>query len=259
MVAQAGVARQAGGGALVAAVHGHEVDVDVDDEVALGSPLAELHVLAVGGLAEHHHAVGVLGVVVVEAARRGEGVVDAVADGMAQLVLGHPPVDGQRSDEVHVVDAGLCGQVEDSLDDPLTDVGPAHRRQGQRDVVEGDGELHAGMQQCREGFGVAQRVEECAADGAVGVGEPLERLGRVDHPGAIGRQLLEPESLAVVEQDRWAAAVDVEDEAGSGGEVAVAHLLISMRASRSFSSRRSKATLTAPRRPAAAACSSASR
>ncbi len=212
-----------------------------------------------GGLAEDDHAVGVLGIVVVEPARWGEGVVDAVADGVAQFVLGHPPVDGERCDEVHVVDAGLGGQVEDRFDDPLADVGASHGWQGQRDVVEGDGELHAGSQQGRERFGVAEWVQQRLADGAVGVDEALERLGRVDHPCTVRRQLLESEAFAVVEHDRWAGAVYVEDEAGSGGEVAVAHLLVSMSASRSLSSRRSKATLTAPRRPAAAACSSASR
>ena len=58
----------------------------------------------------------------------GEGVVDAVADGVAQLGLGHAAVQGEGRDEVHVVDAGRGGQVEHRLDDPLADVGPAHRR-----------------------------------------------------------------------------------------------------------------------------------
>ena len=63
---------------------------------------------------------------VVEQAARGEGVVDAVADGVAQLGLGHPAVQGEGGDEVDVVDAGVGGQVEHGLDDPLADVGPAH-------------------------------------------------------------------------------------------------------------------------------------
>jgi hypothetical protein len=88
------------------------------------------------GSAEEGQVVGVLGVVVVEQAVGSERVVDAVADGVAQLVLGHAPVQREGGDEVHVVDAGRGGQVEHRLDDPLADVGPLHLRQRQRDVVE---------------------------------------------------------------------------------------------------------------------------
>ena len=52
VVAQALVAGQAGGHALVAAVHGHQVDVDVDEQVAGGRPLVDLDVLALVGVAE---------------------------------------------------------------------------------------------------------------------------------------------------------------------------------------------------------------
>ena len=45
--------------------------------------------------------------------------------------------------------------------------------------------------------------------------EARERLGWVDHPGAIGRELFEPEVVAVVEQQRRCLFVDVEDEARS--------------------------------------------
>ena len=200
-----------------------------------------------GGGAEEGQVVGVLGVVVVEQAARGEGVVDAVADGVAQLGLGHAPVQGEGGDEVDVVDAGVGGQVEHRLDDPLADVGPAHRRQRQADVVEGDRELHAREQQRGQRVAV-ERVEQRVADGAVDVVERRQRLGRVDDPAAAGGQLLEPEALAVLEQDRRRRAVDVEDESGTG------HQMVPL----SFSSRRSKAILTAPRRPAAAAWAMAS-
>ena len=105
VVAQAAVAGQAGGGRLPAAVHGDEVDVHVDEQVALGRPLVDLDLLALVGRAEEGEVVGVLGVVVVQQAVRGEGVVDPVADGVAQLGLGHAPVQGEGGDEVDVVDA----------------------------------------------------------------------------------------------------------------------------------------------------------
>ncbi len=126
VVAQAGVAGEARGGALVAAIHGDKVDVDVDDEVALGCPLVELHGLAVWCLAQHDHAVGVLCVMVVQESLGGECVIDAVAHGVAEFVLGHAPVQGEGCDQVDVIDAGLGGDVEHGLDDPLADVRPTH-------------------------------------------------------------------------------------------------------------------------------------
>ena len=231
VVAEARVSGEARRRALVATVHGHEVDVHVDDQVALGGPAAELHVFAVGCLAEYHHAVGILGVVVVEASVGGEGVVHPVADSVPELVLGHAAVDGQGGDEVDVVYAGLGGEVQHRFDDPLTDVGAAHRGGREGDVVEGDRELHVGVQQGAERLGIAEGVVEGVADGAVGVGQALEGFGRVDDPGAPGWQLLQSEALTVVEHDGRAVPVDVEDEAGSGGEVtSVAH-----RSLRSFS------------------------
>ena len=143
VVAQAAVAGQAGGGGLVAAVHRHQVDVHVDEQVALGGPLVDLDLLALGRGAQEGEVVGVLGVVVVEQAVGGEGVVDPVADGVAQLGLGHAAVQGEGGDDVDVVDAGLGRQVEHRLDDALAHVGAAHGRQRQRDVVEGDRQLHA--------------------------------------------------------------------------------------------------------------------
>ena len=177
-----------------------------------------------------------------------EGVVDAVADGVAQLGLGHAAVQGQRRDEVHVVDPCRRGEVEHGLDHPLPHVGPAHRGERQADVVEGDGELHARLQQGAQRGGVAERVVQRVADRGVGIVEGRERLGRVQHPGAPGWQLLESEPLAVVEEDRWGRTVDLEDEPWTG------HQTVSL----SRSDRRSKAILTAPRVPADAAWAMAS-
>ena len=138
---------------------------------------------------------------------------------MAQLGLGHAPVQGEGGDEVDVVDAGRGRQVEHRLDDPLAHVGPAHRGQRQADVVEGDGELHPRLEQRAQRRGVAERVVEGVADGGVGVVEGVERLAGVEHAAAAGRQLLEPEPLAVVEEDRRGRAVDVEDEPRTGHQM----------------------------------------
>ncbi|CAB4816141.1 unannotated protein [freshwater metagenome] len=55
-----------------------------------------------------------------------EGVVHAVAERVAKLVLGHAAVQRERRDDVHVVHAHLGSGVEDRLDDTLADVGAAH-------------------------------------------------------------------------------------------------------------------------------------
>jgi hypothetical protein len=41
---------------------------------------------------------------------------------VAEFVLGHAPVQGEGCDQVDVIDAGLGGDVEHGLDDPLADV-----------------------------------------------------------------------------------------------------------------------------------------
>src|SRR5439155_6213466 len=157
----------------------------------------------------------------------------------------HPPMERKGGDELHVVDAGRGGHVEDGLDHPLAIVRPAHRRQRQRDVVEGDRELHAGPQKRGQRFAV-EGLEQRPADGLVGVGKGIESLGRVDD-AAPHRQALEAEALAVPEQRGWCRSVDVEDESGP------------RHYDNPRSPRRSKATFTAPRAPALAACSMASR
>ena len=89
---------------------------------------------------------------------RREGVEDAVAQGVAQLGVGHAPVQRQRRDQHHVVDAGLGGQLENLLDHELAHVGTAHGGERQRHVVEGDGERHARAQLGPQRRGIAQRL-----------------------------------------------------------------------------------------------------
>ena len=140
------------------------------------------------------------------------GVVDPVTDGMAELGLGHAAVQRECRDQMDVVDAGLGRQVEHGFDDALTDVRSTHRGERQGDVVEGDRQLHAGEQQGRQWLGI-DRFHEGPADGGFGVGQAGQRFGGIDDPAAPGREGLEPELLAVVEQDRRGRPVDVEDEA----------------------------------------------
>ena len=121
------------------------------------------------GAAELDHPVGILGVVVVERALRGEGVIDAIAERMTKLVLGHAAMERQRSDEVYVIDTGCGGHIEHLLDDALPNVGLPHGRQRQRDVVEGDRQLHAGLEELGQGI-VVDRFEQRVTDRRFGVG-----------------------------------------------------------------------------------------
>ncbi len=134
--------------------------------------------------------------------------------------------------------------VEDLLDDPLAQVGAAHLRQREADVVERDRELHAGEQQRWQRVHV-DRVEQRGPDGAVDVVDGVVRLGRVDHAAAIGGQFLQAEAFAVPEQRGWCRAVDIEYESGARHQLVPLFLM-------------SNAIFTAPRRPAVAAWAIAS-
>ena len=197
---------------LVAAVHRHEVDVHVDEEVRLGRAAVDLDVLALLGDAKVDEVRGVLGVVV----RKGVGVEraeDALTDGPLDLGGRHAPVERVRHDQPHVVHAGARRELQDVFDHAPADVGRLHRRERQRDVVERDRQAHPGVQQLRErvgGDGVQQRV----LDGGVHVADPGQRVGRVDHLGA-EREALDAEPLAGVHEERRGAFVDLQDEAGS--------------------------------------------
>ena len=244
VVAQAAVAGQSGGHALVPPVHRHQVDVDVDQQVRRGGPLVDLDVLALFGLAQMDEVVGVLGVMLGQQPVRGEGVIDPVAQGVTELVLGHAPVQGQSGDEHDVVDPGVGRHVEHGLDDHLADVGCLHRGERQRDVVEADRQLHAGVEQLGQRVAVAERMEQGVADGAVGIVERLHRLGRVDHPAALG-QGLGGEALAVPEQGRRRGLVHLEHETGTAAHRVCPFVM-------------SNAIFTDPRRPAAPAWATAS-
>ncbi len=210
VVLEAAVGGQADADGLVAAVHRDEVDVDVDQQVGLGGAAADLDVLAAVGLAQVREVVAVLGVEVVQAPLRVERPEDPLADDVPQLGRRHPPVQRVGRDDLDVVDPGLGGHGQHLLDDALAHVGRAHRRQRQRDVVEGDGQAHAGEELAGQRV-VVDRVQERVADRRVGVGHRRQRLGRVDHPRA-QRELLEAEAETLVHHQRRRAVVDLQDE-----------------------------------------------
>jgi hypothetical protein len=91
----------------------------------------------------------------------------------------------------------------------------------------------------------AERVLERVGDRGVRVGQAGQDVGRVDGAGA-EREAFEAQLLAVVDQQRRGAFVDLDDDAGAG--MAAPFLGVS-------GAVRSKATLAVPRRPASRAWS----
>jgi hypothetical protein len=171
--------------------------VHVDHEVGLGGATVERRELAAGRLADGHVAVGVLRVVVVEPVGV-EAVEHPRPHGAPELRRGHAAVQRERGDQVDVVDSGPVGVLQHALDHALADVRRAHGRKRHGDVVESNGEAHAGSQQRRQRFH-AERGVESGVDGGVDVGQALHGRRRVHHPRA-DRQALEPEAVAVVEE-----------------------------------------------------------
>jgi hypothetical protein len=143
---------------LVPAVHGHQVDVHVDDQIALDGAAVDVDRLALGGLAQVNDAVGILGVVVVVAVGV-EGVEDLLAHHALHLALGHAPVQRVGDDEMDVVHAVGVELFEQNLDNGLPDVRRAHGRQRQADVVDGDGHAHARRQLRVQRIRVERMVE----------------------------------------------------------------------------------------------------
>ena len=85
-------------------------------------------ILARRRLADVHVGLGVLAIVLVETVGP-EGAEDPIADDMTDLILGHPSVQAEGSDQVYVLHAGLRRHVDDFLHHQLAHIGRGHRRQ----------------------------------------------------------------------------------------------------------------------------------
>ena len=122
------------------------------------------------------------------------------------------------------------------------------------------------IEQRAQRLGVPEWIVEGVPDGLVRIGERRERLGPVDDPAPDGEPF-EPEALTVPDQRRRSRSVDLEDEAWPRAHFA--SLVVPaesgllgrtvLDASRPDPLLRMSNTIfTAPRRPAAAACATAS-
>ena len=148
VVTDAAVAGQSDRHALVSAVHRHQVDVHVHDQIALGRAFIDLDLFALLGLADEREVRAILRVVVVERLRV-ERAVHPLPHRALQLRRRHTPVQRKRGDDLDVVHACARGGLEHVLHDAPADVRRLHLRQRQRDVVERDRQFHPGLQQRR--------------------------------------------------------------------------------------------------------------
>src|SRR5919202_4023042 len=124
---------------------------------------------------------------------------------------------------MYVVDAFGGGFLQHLFDDHRPDVRPLHRWQWYREVVEGDGELHAGLKKLVQRLH-GKRIEQRPFDGDVRVCERLQGSGGVDDSRSL-RQLLVVEHVTRVEPH--GRAVLLKD----GRETRTAHHFIPLLAS----------------------------
>ena len=183
---ESGIVAQADPHGLAAAIHGNEVDVHVDQEVGLRGAPVDAHALAVVRDAQLHHPVRGLTVMVVEAV----GVIlaeDLPSHGAPDFERRHPPVVGGRNDDVNILDAFFGQPLEEDRQDGLADVRPGHLRQGQRDIVNGDGDFHSRPEQGCERLHFF-RMGEGVVDGRCAVRKAGDRRVRI-HDAGPGRHL----------------------------------------------------------------------
>ena len=182
------VRRESHGDRLVPAVHRHQVDVQVDEQVGLDRAPRQPHFLAMIGLAKHRKLGAILGVEVVEPVRP-VLLERALTNDTANLRFRHPPMQRGRDHEMNVVNPVVGQRLQHLVEQALANVGPAHLRQRQADVVDRDRHAHVGTQ-LREQRILVLGMKQGVANRLVGVGERVQRRRRINHARA-DWQLLE--------------------------------------------------------------------
>jgi hypothetical protein len=112
--AQRFVVAKPDGDGFVTAVHRHEIEVEIDEQVALGGAAVDAKRFAVARLPEFDEVGFVFGVVVVVAVRI-EVVPDLLPDHAPHLGFGHAAVKRDSDDDVYVVNAVTVEHVNENL------------------------------------------------------------------------------------------------------------------------------------------------
>ena len=206
---QALVRRESHRDRLVPAVHRHQVDVQIDEQVGLGGAPRQPYFLAMLGLAEHRQLGAIFRVEVVQPVRP-ILLERALANDAADFGFGHAAMQRRRDHQMHIVNAVIGKRLQHLVEQPLADVGPAHLRQRQTDVVNRDRHAHVGTQ-LREQRVLVLGMKERVANRLVGVGQRVQRRRRIDHARA-DRQLLEQKFLAIRDDAALRAPIQLDDQ-----------------------------------------------
>ncbi len=190
------------------AVHRDEVDVEIDEQVALDRTLVYAERFVVPRMSERDEIVVVLGVVVVVAVRV-IFVEDIRADHPLHFPLGHLAVKRVRDDQVNVVDAVRTAHIEHYLEHRLPHIGRRHRRQRQRNVVHRDRHPHSRFEQSVQRFHLKRMIYRIT-NRRFAIRQPLDRRIRIDHPRP-DREVLKNKVLAERHDPRCGVFVDVHD------------------------------------------------
>ncbi len=197
VMAQALIGREANRHRLMPAVHRHQVDVQINDEVRFRRAPRQPDFFLMLGLAEHREFGAILSVEIVEPV--GPVLLEcALAHDASDLRLGHAAMKRSGDHQVDVVDAVIGQRLEHLIEQPLANVRPAHLRQRQAKVIDRDGDAHVGIE-LREERILIFRMEQGVANRLIGIGQRVERRRRINH-ARTDRQLLEQELLAVRNQ-----------------------------------------------------------
>ena len=219
-MAQALVGRESDGDRLVPAVHRHQVDVQINQQVGLRGAPRQPYFLAMLGLAEHRQLGAIFRVEVVQPI--GPVLLEgALANDAADLRFGHAAMQRGRDHQVHIVNAIIGKRLQHLVEKALADVGPAHLRQREAEVVDRDRDAHIGTQ-LREQRVLVLGMQERVANGLVGVGQRVERRRRIDHAGA-DRQFLEKKFLAIRDDAALRAPIELDDQLAARADF-MAHL-----------------------------------
>ena len=144
-----------------------------------------------------HDALWILTVVAVEPVGKVR-VEDWLPNAPPDLERLHAAVERVGDHDLHVEHARPPEHVEQDCQDGLSEVGPLHHRQRQRNIVDRDRHFHPGMQLGAQRLGL-QRIGQGVADRGFAVGQAGYRGLWVDHARSC-RELCADEVFAVPEQ-----------------------------------------------------------
>ena len=165
------------------------------------------------GLAEHHQFGAIFTVEVIEAVRP-ELFESALTDHPADFRFGHAAMEGRGDNDVDIVNAVVSERLQNIIEQTFANIGTAHLRQRQADVVDRNGHAHVRIELRKQRIGV-ERMEQRVTDGGVGIRQRIEWRRRVDH-ARTGGEPFEHEIVAISYQARLGAAIERHHQVAAG-------------------------------------------